>query len=103
MARLGIARRHEPTPEATLACAGALWRAGRNRCARRTSELVELGEKVNIMEIGVRKLCTNDFDPLFELVQQFASSFRPERAAFTDAAHVLVAQEDAWLGGAEDS
>jgi len=56
-----------------------------------------------MMEIVVRKLCTHDFEALFDLVQRFASSFRPERAAFTDAAHVLVAQDDAWLGGAEHS
>src|SRR5688572_1896434 len=53
------------------------------------------------MNFLIRNVRTADFDDLFGLVEDFATSFRPERSAFEAAAQALVVQDDAWLGGAE--
>jgi len=55
------------------------------------------------VDIVIRKVRTHDFDGMFELVEQFATSFRPERSAFETAASVLIGQDEAWLGVAESS
>jgi GNAT superfamily N-acetyltransferase len=55
------------------------------------------------MELAIRNIQPGDLDALFELVERFATSFRPERLAFEESAHALLAQEDAWLGGAESA
>lgn len=52
---------------------------------------------------NVRKVRTVDLDELFELVQRFATSFVPERSAFTQSVHALLGRDDVWLAGAEES
>jgi GNAT superfamily N-acetyltransferase len=49
----------------------------------------------------VRKATARDFEPLFGLVQGFATSFVPERETFDRSAARIVADEAAWLGVAE--
>ncbi len=49
------------------------------------------------MECRVRRITLNDLDALFGLVQQFATSFKPERDAFTVALQHLILDESAWL------
>jgi GNAT superfamily N-acetyltransferase len=53
--------------------------------------------------VAIRKICSDDLDALFDLVQRFATSFSPDRAAFDETARVLLAQKDTWLAGAEAS
>ena len=53
------------------------------------------------MEIVIRNIRSDDFEDLFELVERFATSFRPQRSAFDATARALVGQEDTWLAGAE--
>ena len=55
------------------------------------------------MEFLIRAARPDDFDGMFALVEQFATSFRPERSAFVRAAEILVGQDDAWLGVAEST
>jgi GNAT superfamily N-acetyltransferase len=55
------------------------------------------------MEIVIRSVRPDDLDELFDLVERFATSFRPERSAFDAAVRALVGQDDAWLGGAESA
>lgn len=55
------------------------------------------------MEVVIRKILVDDFGALFGLVERFASSFVPERSAFSAAAHALVGRDDVWLSGAECS
>lgn len=38
-----------------------------------------------------------DLGPLFELASRFATSFTPEREAFTRSLRAILADEDAWL------
>lgn len=53
------------------------------------------------MQETIRRIRPADLERLFELVDRFATSFRPERSAFDAAVKALLAQDDAWLGGAE--
>jgi GNAT superfamily N-acetyltransferase len=55
------------------------------------------------VDIAIRKIRSADFDALFDLVQRFATSFVPERAAFNDSAQALLDRDDVWLAGAETS
>ncbi len=56
-----------------------------------------------VMDLAIRKVRPADLDALFELVEQFAASFRPERPAFEQTAHALLADESVWLGGADSA
>ena len=49
------------------------------------------------MDWRVRKLALNDLDSLFCLVEQFATSFKPDRSAFDLAVQHLILDESAWL------
>jgi len=49
------------------------------------------------MDWHVRRITLNDLDALFGLVEKFATSFKPERDAFTVALQHLILDESAWL------
>lgn len=49
----------------------------------------------------IRKAEIRDFDSIFALLQEFATSFKPERAAFEESAALLLQDESAWLAVAE--
>ncbi len=54
------------------------------------------------MPVIVRAACTDDADALFALVQPFATSFTPERAAFKTSLAALLRDDAAWLSVADD-
>jgi GNAT superfamily N-acetyltransferase len=49
----------------------------------------------------IRPATSADADTLFELVEQFATSFRPRRDAFDTCLRALEAEPSAWLAVAE--
>jgi GNAT superfamily N-acetyltransferase len=53
------------------------------------------------VNITIRKATPADYDALFMLVTQFATSFQPERAAFERCAQRILADEAAWWAVAE--
>jgi GNAT superfamily N-acetyltransferase len=52
------------------------------------------------METITRRIVTADLDQLFQLVEQFATSFKPERSAFDVSVRELLLDRAAWLSGA---
>ena len=52
-------------------------------------------------DCDVRKATPADTDALFELAQQLATSFRPQRNAFEQCLRELAADPSAWLAVAE--
>lgn len=54
------------------------------------------------MDYTLRKASADDANQLFSLVTQFATSFKPERAAFEVCLEALLLDENAWLSLAED-
>ena len=55
------------------------------------------------MDPLIRKARMDDADALFALVEQFARSFRPQRAAFRQVLERLLRDEAVWLSVAEGS
>ena len=53
------------------------------------------------MDYTIRAACLADTTALFSLVQQFVTSFQPERSAFEASLKALLADENAWLQVAE--
>lgn len=53
------------------------------------------------MDYTIRPACLADANALFLLVQQFVTSFEPERSAFEVSLKALLADENAWLQVAE--
>ena len=53
------------------------------------------------MDYTIRTACLADDTALFSLVQQFATSFEPERSAFEVSLKALLVDENAWLQVAE--
>lgn len=53
------------------------------------------------MEYTLRPAGLADANALFSLVEQFATSFQPERSAFAVSLNALLAEENAWLQIAE--
>jgi GNAT superfamily N-acetyltransferase len=53
------------------------------------------------MDWRVRRLTLNDLDALFHLVEQFATSFKPERGPFEVAVQHIILDESAWLSVAD--
>ena len=53
------------------------------------------------MDYTLRKAAAADADQLFSLVAQFATSFKPERAAFDVCLKGLLSEESTWLSVAE--
>lgn len=51
----------------------------------------------------IRRAVSGDLGPVFDLAQDFATSFRPERVAFGVAFARLIAQDDALLLVVEES
>jgi GNAT superfamily N-acetyltransferase len=52
------------------------------------------------METVIRPIAVTDLDELFQLVEQFATSFVPERSAFGLSVAELLQDPSAWLSGA---
>jgi GNAT superfamily N-acetyltransferase len=53
------------------------------------------------MQYNVRRANPHDLDSLFVLLEQFATSFKPERASFERCVGHLLGDESAWLAVAE--
>ena len=53
------------------------------------------------MQYSVRRANAHDLDSLFALLEQFATSFKPERAPFERCADHLLTDDSAWLAVAE--
>ena len=53
------------------------------------------------MDWRVRRLTLNDLDALFHLVEQFATSFKPEHGAFEVAVQHIILDESAWISVAD--
>ena len=53
------------------------------------------------MDYTIRTACPDDATALFSLVQQFVTSFQPERSAFEVSLKALLVDENAWLQVAE--
>lgn len=53
------------------------------------------------MDYTIRVACLDDATALFSLVQQFVTSFQPERSAFEASLKALLADENTWLQVAE--
>jgi GNAT superfamily N-acetyltransferase len=53
------------------------------------------------MQCDVRRASAHDLDSLFALLEQFATSFRPERASFERCMSHLLGDDSAWLAVAE--
>lgn len=59
------------------------------------------GEPKGLVMPRIRSAVLADADPLFELAEQFAASFRPQREAFDISLRALEADPAAWLAVAE--
>jgi GNAT superfamily N-acetyltransferase len=53
------------------------------------------------MQCNVRRANARDLDSLFALLEQFATSFKPERASFERCASRLLTDDSVWLAVAE--
>jgi GNAT superfamily N-acetyltransferase len=53
------------------------------------------------MQCNVRRANAHDLDSLFALLEQFATSFKPERASFERCVSHLLGDDSAWLAVAE--
>lgn len=51
----------------------------------------------NALAIHIARATLDDADALFSLVERFATSFRPEKEAFTASLRQLLPDEAAWL------
>lgn len=53
------------------------------------------------MQCSVRRANAHDLDSLFVLLEQFTTSFKPERASFERCVSHLLGDDSAWLAVAE--
>jgi len=56
----------------------------------------------DVMDINIVTVTAEDIDALLRLVEQFATSFKPERNAFDASLQQLLQDDSAWLALAKD-
>ena len=59
--------------------------------------ITEAGSAHNRAKMPIRRATSADLEGVFELAQDFATSFRPEIEAFTASFRLLIAKDDALL------